>query len=92
MRELLTTTWQILSIITMKILRAFATAIVSFHMLPIHVAIVESKWIAGSDLGRKPGDDIDQDIDSFIRRAVHVHDPNTTAALVPRAGEPIPIS
>ena len=68
MRDFLITAWQILSILAMKTLMAFARAIVSFNLLPIHVAIVESKWIAGSDLGRKPGDDIDQDIKSFIRR------------------------
>ena len=71
MRKLFTA-WLILSIITMKILRAFATVIVNFNLLPIHVAVVESKWLAGSDLGRKPGNDVDQDIKSFIRRDSHI--------------------
>ena len=68
MAELLTTAWQILSIVAMKILKALARTILSVNRLPIRIAMIESKWIAGSDLGRKPGDDIDRDIDTFTRR------------------------
>ena len=68
MGEFLTTAWQILPMVAMKVLKALARAILSFNLLPIHVATIESKWIAGIDLGRKPGDDIDRDIGSFTRR------------------------
>ena len=57
-----------ISTLAMQTLRALARVILSFSMLPIRVAVVESKWIAGSDLGRNPGDDIDRDIKTFARR------------------------
>ena len=57
-----------LKTLMMRALRALARAILSFNLLPIHVAVVESKWIAGSNLGRNTGDDIDRDIETFTRR------------------------
>jgi len=57
-----------LKTLAMRVLRALARAILNFNLLPIHVAVVESKWIAGSNLGRNPGDDIDCDIEKFTRR------------------------
>lgn len=57
-----------LASVAMWILRAFATAILNFSLLPMCVAVVERRWITGSGLGRKPGDDIDSEVDSFARR------------------------
>jgi hypothetical protein len=57
-----------ISTLAMRTLRVLARAILSFTMLPIRVAVVESQWVAGSNLGRNPGDDIDRDIESFARR------------------------
>ena len=54
--------------LAMRALKALARAILNFNLLPIHVAVVESKWIAGSNLGRNTGDDINRDIESFTRR------------------------
>ncbi len=52
----------------MQILSTIATLILSFCFLPIRVAVVESRWVAGCSLGQQPGDDIDRDIDSFAQR------------------------
>ncbi len=57
-----------LKTLAMRVLMALARAILNFNLLPIHVAIVESKWIAGSNLVRTPGDDINCDIETFTRR------------------------
>ena len=54
--------------LAMRVLKTLARAILSFTLLPIRVAVVESKWIAGSNLGRNPGDDIDSDIETFVGR------------------------
>jgi hypothetical protein len=52
----------------MRILSTLATLILSFNFLPIRIAVVESRWVAGYSLGQQPGDDIDRDIDSFAHR------------------------
>lgn len=49
---------------TMRILSTLATLILSLTFIPIRLAAVESRWVAGQNLGQQPGDDsIDCDID-----------------------------
>ena len=45
----------------MRTLSTLAALILSFNFLPIRIAVVESRWIAGCSVGRQPGDDIDHD-------------------------------
>ncbi len=68
MRKLLTSTMRKLWSFAIRTLKMLATVVLSFSLLPIRVAVVESRWVAGRSLGQQPGDDIDRDIDSFDHR------------------------
>ena len=52
----------------MRFLSTLAKLILSFNLLPLRVAMVESRWITGRSLGQGSDRDIDSEIDSFVRR------------------------
>ena len=56
-----------LSTLAMRALSTLATLILDVTFLPIRIAVVESRWLAG--LGQQPGDDIvDCDFDVLGHR------------------------
>ena len=61
--------------LAMRTLSTLATLILDFTFLPIRIAVVESRWLAGLD--RQPGDDIfDCDVDALAhhdRRRLDSH-------------------
>ena len=57
-------TMRTLSTLVMRTLSTLATLILGLTFIPIRLAAVESRWVAGHNLGQQPGDDsIDCEID-----------------------------
>ncbi len=60
-----------LSTLAMRALSALATLILDVTFMPIRIAVVESRWVAGHDLGQQLGGDIvDCDIDALAHRGL----------------------
>ena len=58
-----------LSTLAMRTLSALATLILDVTFMPIRIAVVESRWLAG--LGQQPGDGIvDCDFDVLAQRGL----------------------
>ena len=51
-------TMRTLSTLAMRTLSTLATLILELTFIPIRIAVVESRWVAGHDLGELPDDDI----------------------------------
>ncbi len=52
---------------TVRTLSTLATLILDLAFIPIRIAVVESRWVAGQGLGQQPGDDI---VDALAHRSL----------------------